>query len=384
MTNLITAPFAWIMRLFFELTGSYGVALILFSLVVKLVLLPFQLKSKKSMVRMGRLSGKQKELERQYANNKMKYQEELQKLYTEEGVNPMGGCLWSFLPIFIIWPLYYIVRQPMTYFMRLGEETVTAIRELAQTLGYNPTMTNGNLGVYEQIDLAQFVSNNWASFDGKFDGLMNVNFNFLKLDLTAMPWNMVKNFEVHWECIGVILIPIISGLLSYLLSKVTSTSNGQEMQPAMKSMMITMPLMSVWICFIMPAAMGDGFMDEIRGFLEARVSDALDAGIRRESIILDPGIGFGKDPAQNSEILENSSYFSCGGYPVLSASSRKRFLATRYPGMDRDDASAEAALVAVRSGAAMVRVHNVARTAELLGLRRGLKDTSRRWRRPSR
>lgn len=256
MTNLITAPFAWVMRLFFELTGSYGVALILFSLVVKLVLLPFQLKSKKSMVRMGRLSGKQKELERQYANNKMKYQEELQKLYTEEGVNPMGGCLWSFLPIFIIWPLYYIVRQPMTYFMRLGEETVTAIRELAQTIGYTPTMTNGNLGVYEQIDLAQFVSNNWASFDGKFDGLMNVNFNFLNLDLTAMPWNMVKNFEVHWECIGVILIPIISGLLSYLLSRVTSTSNGQEMQPAMKSMMITMPLMSVWIAFVMPSSLG--------------------------------------------------------------------------------------------------------------------------------
>ena len=108
----------------------------------------------------------------------------------------------------------------------------------------------------KQIDLAQFVSNNWASFDGKFDGLMNVNFNFLNLDLTAMPWNMVKNFEVHWECIGVILIPIISGLLSYLLSRVTSTSNGQEMQPGMKSMMITMPLMSVWIAFVMPASLG--------------------------------------------------------------------------------------------------------------------------------
>lgn len=134
----------------------------------------------------------------------------------------------------------------------------------------------------------------------------------------------------------------------------------------------------------MPAAMGDGFMDEIRGFLEARVSEALDAGIRRESIILDPGIGFGKDPAQNSEILENSSYFSCGGYPVLSASSRKRFLAVRYPGMDRDEASAEAALAAVRSGAAMVRVHDVARTAEILGIRRGLRGTSWRWRQPSR
>ena len=134
----------------------------------------------------------------------------------------------------------------------------------------------------------------------------------------------------------------------------------------------------------MPPAMGDGFMDEIKGFLEVRVSDALDAGIRRESIILDPGIGFGKDPAQNSEILENSSYFSCGGYPVLSASSRKRFLAVRYPGMDRDDASAEAALVAVRSGAAMVRVHDVARTAEILGIRRGFRGTSGRCRQPSR
>ena len=117
-------------------------------------------------------------------------------------------------------------------------------------------MTNGNLGVYEQIDLSQFVSNNWASFEGKFDGLMNVNFNFLKLDLTAMPWNMVKSFEVSWACIGIILIPIISGLLSYLLSRVTSTSNGQEMQPAMKSMLITMPLMSVWIAFVMPASLG--------------------------------------------------------------------------------------------------------------------------------
>ena len=71
MTNIITAPFAWVMRLFYELTGSYGWTLILFTLVVKLILLPFQLKGKKSMVRMGRLSNKQAELQKKYANNEL-------------------------------------------------------------------------------------------------------------------------------------------------------------------------------------------------------------------------------------------------------------------------------------------------------------------------
>ena len=79
--NIITVPFAALMRWLYALTGSYGISIILFGLVVKLVVLPFQMKSKRSMVRMGRLSNKQQELQKQYANNQRKYQEELQKLY---------------------------------------------------------------------------------------------------------------------------------------------------------------------------------------------------------------------------------------------------------------------------------------------------------------
>ena len=110
----------------------------------------------------------------------------------------------------------------------------------------------------------------------------------------------------------------------------------------------------------MPAAMEGDFMSQIRGFLRERAAAALDAGVRPDRLVMDPGIGFGKDPAQNSLILESSSYFS-DGHPVLSGSSRKRFLAVRYPGMDRDEASAEAARVAADSGADIVRVHDVAR-----------------------
>ena len=257
MGKLITAPFAWIMRALYSLTGSYGITLILFTLIVKLVMLPFQLKSKKSMVRMGRLSGKQKELEKKYGNNKQKYNEELTKLYEEAGVNPMSGCLWSMLPLFILIPLYNIIRQPISHFMRLGEDAMTAVRDLATSMGYvAETMANGKPGAYEQIELTRFISDNWASFEGKFDGLININFSFIGLDLTANPTSAFSGFAFDWAHIGLILIPVVSALLSWLQSKVTSSSNGQDTNASMKSMLIMMPLMSLYIGFIMPASLG--------------------------------------------------------------------------------------------------------------------------------
>ena len=92
---IICIPFAWLVRLLYNLTGSYGMAIILFTVVLKLILLPFQLKSKKSMMRMNRMNGKIQEIQKKYANNQVKMQEEMQKLYQEEGVSPMSGCLPS-------------------------------------------------------------------------------------------------------------------------------------------------------------------------------------------------------------------------------------------------------------------------------------------------
>lgn len=124
---VICIPFAWLVRVFYELTGSYGVAIILFTLVLKLILLPLQMKSKKSMMRMNRMSGRMQEIQKKYANNQAKMSEEMQKLYAEEGVSPMSGCLWSFLPLPILIALYSIIRQPITHFMMLSEETMYSI-----------------------------------------------------------------------------------------------------------------------------------------------------------------------------------------------------------------------------------------------------------------
>ena len=255
--NIITVPFAALLRWLYALTGSYGISIILFGLVVKLVVLPFQMKSKRSMVRMGRLSSKQQELQKQYAKNQQKYQEELQKLYQEEGINPMGGCLWSFLPLFILIPLNSVIRMPITHFMGLSQEACDALRETAMTLGYTPTMAGSSYGAYEQLGLSQFISQHWENFQGSYDGLINVNYSFLGLDLSKIPSEIIKEgFSFSWAFIGVMLIPIISAVLSYVMSVVTMASNGQKAQANMKAMNLMMPLMSLYIGFVMPAGLG--------------------------------------------------------------------------------------------------------------------------------
>ena len=98
----ICVPFAWLVRLFYNLTNSYGVALILFTLVIKLIMLPFQMKSKKSMMRMSRVSGQMQELQKRYAKNQAKLQEEMQKLYEEAAAHGIDAFLFVELLHFLL------------------------------------------------------------------------------------------------------------------------------------------------------------------------------------------------------------------------------------------------------------------------------------------
>ena len=256
----ICVPFAWLVRLFYNLTGSYGVALILFTLVIKLIMLPFQMKSKKSMLRMNRLSGQMKDIQKRYANNQVKMNEEMQKLYAEEGINPMSGCLWTMLPFPILIALYSIIRQPITHFMMLPKSALETLIQTATKAGVNMSNIGKDgftqLASYGQINLVKAVQEMGLATP---DGWFNVNYNFLGLDLTATPWEFIKNFTFTWAVIGVILIPILAGLSQFILSKITMSAQPQQADASaasMKSMMYMMPLMSVYIAFIMPAALG--------------------------------------------------------------------------------------------------------------------------------
>ena len=252
----ICVPFAWLTRMFYSLTGSYGVALILFTLVVKLVILPFQLKGKKSMLRMNRMQGKMKDIQTRYANNKQRQQEEMANLYAQEGVNPMSGCLWSFIPFPILIALYYIIRTPLRYFMSLSNEVIAKITELAVSLGY-VSGASGQASAYDQIYLAKFIHDNWSSFEGKFDGLIDLNYTFLSMDLSAVPKDLFSQFPSGgWPVIGIMLMPLISAALQFLMTRISMKTNGNSnMNGSSKAMLYMMPLMTVWMGYILPAAL---------------------------------------------------------------------------------------------------------------------------------
>ncbi len=268
MWNWICGLFGKLLMWLFELCGNYGVAVILFALVVKLILLPFQLKSKKSMMRTSRMTPRLKELEKKFGNDRQKYQEQVNKLYKEEGVNPMSGCLWSLLPFPILFALYRAIRFPITVMMGVSGDLMAeggAIYQKLTELGFDIAnfSASRNAAGYEEIFQSQFITQHFEAFQGLSDKLQALSYNFLGIDLGQTP--TIKFWAWDWSdpsvwgpALGLFLIPVISALLSYLSMKISQASTPQTMdqQQSNRTMMLTMPLVSLWICFTMPGVMG--------------------------------------------------------------------------------------------------------------------------------
>ena len=260
----ICMPFAALVRLFYNLTGSYGLSIILFTIVIKLIMLPFQMKSKRNMVRMNRMSGKMNEIRKKYANNQAKANEEIQKLYQEEGVNPMGGCLWTMIPLPILIALYSILRQPNTHNMSIKKDVALSLIDKVAAAGADisaiATIKDGvtEFTPYGQIALVKLINEDLPQVAEGIEKWFHIDFNFIGLDLTRHPWDAVKAFEPSWAVIGLILIPILAGGFQLLMTIMTMKQTAQQGNAAgqTQGMMYMMCLFSVYIAFIMPASLG--------------------------------------------------------------------------------------------------------------------------------
>lgn len=263
--EFITKPFGWLIMFLYELTNNYGLAVILFALVVKIILMPFQAKSKRSMMRTGRLQPKLKELEKKHGANKQKYNEEVARLYKEEKINPMSGCLWSLIPFPIIIALFSAIRSPLTIMMGVPAALLKeggAIYNLLSSMG-GPIKNE----TYLEIKQAEFISNpaNFDAFHQVYNNLKQLDYNFLGMKLGEKPqWNFL--WTTQWNDINIwlpglllFLLPILSGVLAYFSSKISMQINpmaNQQQQSSTKSMLLMMPVISVYFAFIMPGAIG--------------------------------------------------------------------------------------------------------------------------------
>ena len=276
LSDIITVPFGYLLSFLYQLTGNYGVAMILFAVLVQVVLLPINAKSKKSMMKMSRLTPRVQEIQSRYANDPQKQNELIQKLYRDEGASMGGGCLWSLIPLLILWPLLAVVRQPITYILMesadVAQQIVSVIKDAA------PSMFSSN-SYYDQVIAAQaipqFVEELKAAIPGISETtLAGINFNFLGINLGTIPqFNIFSESWVwNWAHIGAFLIPVISAasqVLQMWISQKTNnsvvtnekgiqdeeTAKKSQQNQSMQTMMWMMPLMSLWIGFSVSAGL---------------------------------------------------------------------------------------------------------------------------------
>ena len=265
ISDIITKPFGWILLKLYELLGSYGLAIILFAVIVQLVLLPITAKSKKGMMKMSRLQPRVQALQKKYANDQMKLNAELQALYKSENASMTGGCLWSLVPMLILIPLYSVIRYPLEYIVGASPEVITEIGKVT-----------GTSGAYWQVDAALQLFEHpelFAHIEG-IEALQGIDFTFLGLNLGLQPeWKFwTDSWTWDWPTIGLALIPIISAgsqMLQTVISRkmnnsvITNEKGVQDKETAeksqanssMKMMMWMMPLMSMFIGFGVPAGL---------------------------------------------------------------------------------------------------------------------------------
>ena len=275
--DLISVPFGWLLGFLYDLTSNYGFAMIIFALIVQAVLTPINAKSKKSMMKMSRLQPKIQAIQKKYAHDQQKQNEEIQKLQREEGASMgMGGCLWAFIPLLILIPLFTVIREPMTYILGESAETTSKIIETLKTLA--PESFSGNQ-YYHQVTAAGLISQyanelKAAMPELSAETLAGINFDFFGINLGSIPqFNIfAETWAWDWAHIGLFLIPILSAVSQVFQmwisqkgndSVVTNEKGVQDAEMAKNSqsaqsnkmMMWMMPIMSLWIGFTVSAAL---------------------------------------------------------------------------------------------------------------------------------
>ena len=240
--SIIGYPLGWVMWFIYNFLGnSYVLSLLLFTIFTRLLMLPSTIKQQKNMVKNAMFKPKLDALQKKYGKNKEKYQEEMMKLYEKEGYNPMSGCLPMLIQFPILFGLIDVVYKPLTHILRLPGEVIDKIVEIS-----------GLPAMRAQVWALGHISELEGQLSADvIEKIQSIDMNFLGMNLGENPtwaWNML------------LLVPILSGatafISSFISTKFTSASMEGQGGGMMKGMMLTMPLLSVWISFSVPAGVG--------------------------------------------------------------------------------------------------------------------------------
>ena len=246
--------FGYVLNFIYGIIGNFGIAIILFTILLRLILLPMSIKQQKTMKKTAKIQGKMKELQDKYSNDPVRLNQEVMNLYAEEKMNPFSGCLSSILQIIVVIAVFFVVSRPLTYMKKIPEAKINEYKtSITEQIGNNQN--------YIEISIIKYLS--------KTEDLVNINMDFLGLDLSDIP-------SQDYTDIKVFIIPALYIITSIVSTKLTmaSTKNKKdvkvtkedkklmkaddkedemEMVDAMnKNMTYMMPIMTVMVALIAP------------------------------------------------------------------------------------------------------------------------------------
>lgn len=208
----ISNLFGYILNYIYQFVQNYGVSIILFSILLKLILLPLSIKQQKTMKKTAKIQVKVKELQEKYKNDQMKMNQEMMDLYKKENMSPFSGCLTSIIQIILLFAMFGLVRNPLTYMKKIDTATIENYKnEIKQEVGENSISTN-----YPEISIVKYVNENKEKSDEAY-----INMNFLGLDLSSVPQENYKDFKVY-------IIPVLYVLTSMLSMKISTSATNKK------------------------------------------------------------------------------------------------------------------------------------------------------------
>ncbi len=244
MFDLLANIFGYLLNFLYNLFSNYGLAIILFSVILKLILLPLSIKQQKTMKKSAKLQGEIKKIQTNYSNDPEKMNREMMDLYKRENMSPFSGCLSTIIQIILLFSVFYLVRSPLTFMKKVDntviEEYKTQIEQSEET----------KKSAYPEIQIIKEK--------GSEDERVYLNMNFLGLDLSSVPTANASDFRVY-------IIPALYVISSFISIRITTNMQTQKnnnednkdnavdgVNSANKVMACMMPIMSISIAMIAP------------------------------------------------------------------------------------------------------------------------------------
>lgn len=282
MISFFANLFGYVLNFLYELVGNYGWAIILFSVLVKIIMLPISIKQQQTMKKSQKINDEMKQIQFKYKNDPEKMNQEVMSLYKREKLSPFSGCFSAIVQLLLLLAVFYLVRSPLTYMKKVDPEVIseleTVVEEQGNTSNYKEISVINYINSLENQDsvneeekndineVNQEENNENEEFNiNDYKDKVYINMDFLGLDLSKVPTEDLRDLKV-------LIIPALYVISSFISIKLTNNSTTKKkdknligdgtdkkemdeydaMAEANKSMSWFMPLMSISIACIAP------------------------------------------------------------------------------------------------------------------------------------